>query len=154
MALWQEREVREPKSPGTAGCTSTCWQNWGCGDCQSSSACRPEASRADRNCNQVCCQSRCSKGRDVATGGRGRWRRVWQEFSLLLVLLRTKSFHSPVVLSSVRLGFLIKKPSPVQSVFLGNAGSTVRSSLSWQLHTIPTWWIPSEGLILQLWRSL
>jgi len=61
---------------------------------------------------------------------RGGDREELGKTSLLLVLLRTKSSQSPVDFSNVRLGFLIKKPSPDLSVFLGNAGSTVRSSLS------------------------
>lgn len=109
--LRQESKTREPKSTGRAGSTSTGWQNQSCGDCLSSSASHPGASRADQNCRWACCQSYYSKGSDVATGGRGRWWGTWQDFSLLLALLRTKSFHSPVAFSSVRLRFLIEEIS-------------------------------------------
>lgn len=149
-ALGRAGGVRELRSAGTAGCASMCcvWQN------RAAVPASPELQGQIWAVTEPVVNPGAPKTEMLQLVGGGGGRRAWQDFSLLSVLVRTKSFHSPVVFSSVRLGFLIQKSSPDLSVLLGNAGSSVRHSLGCELHAKKIWLLPSEGLILQLWRSL
>lgn len=113
---------------GTDGCASM-WCVWHKRSCQSSSARGRSGLWPSLLSITVLQRHRCCNWWEGETG-----EELGRNFSLLLVLVRTKSFHSPVVFSSVRLGFLIKKSSPDLSVLLGNAGSSVRHGLSCELH--------------------